>query len=146
MFGGKMEWLCKDCGARYENENDSCARRFEQLLALDHSHQEPWGSRHGLAFAVFALQHPSQYGASTRARSLELLERVFLRQEPIQFVIRELRARGRGREERSDAQPPPLVGPFAYTIADCGSFEAEDYVAHLEKWCRATLNNRQTSS
>jgi catechol 2,3-dioxygenase-like lactoylglutathione lyase family enzyme len=34
------------------------------LLALDHSRQEPWGSRHGVAFAAFALQHPARYATS----------------------------------------------------------------------------------
>jgi len=46
---------CPECGASYATEDDSCSARFERLLALDHSRQEPWGSRHGQAFAAFAL-------------------------------------------------------------------------------------------
>jgi hypothetical protein len=57
---------CPECGAMYSEERDSCAARFEELLALDHSRREPWGSRHGQAFAAFALQHPV-----TRAASLD---------------------------------------------------------------------------
>ena len=52
---------CDECGARYTEPGDSCQARFDQLLALDHSRQEPWGSRHGLAFAAFALQHPRRF-------------------------------------------------------------------------------------
>jgi hypothetical protein len=48
--------LCPECGATYSEEGDSCAARFDQLLALDHSRREPWGSRHGQAYAAFALQ------------------------------------------------------------------------------------------
>src|ERR1051326_7998235 len=50
---------CVECGAEYESDEDSCVARFDRLLALDHSRQEPWGSRHGQAFAAFALQHPA---------------------------------------------------------------------------------------
>lgn len=133
-----MQLICKDCGARYEDEGDSCATRFDQLLALDHSRKEPWGSRHGLAFAVFALQHPSQYGAATRARSFELIERVFLRNEPMHLVIRDFRDRS---SEMKSNELSAMVGPFSYTIADCGSFEAGVYVADLERWCRTTLSH-----
>lgn len=133
-----MESVCEDCGARYQSEGDSCAIRFDQLLALDHSQKEPWGSRHGLAFAVFALQHPSQYGEATRARSLELLERVFLRNEPIHFVIKEFRSLG---SDMTSGELPAKTGPFSYTIADCGSFEADDYVEQLDRWCRTTLSH-----
>jgi len=55
---------CPECGATYSEEGDSCAARFDQLLALDHSRREPWGSRHGQAFAAFALQHPVIHEAS----------------------------------------------------------------------------------
>src|SRR5690606_21562408 len=129
---------CEDCGAHYEDKEDSCAHRFGQLLALDHSRQEPWGSRHGLAFAVFALQHPCQYGAATRARGLELLERVFLRQEPTEYVLKALRARG------SDDEPtevPSATGPFTCTMVDCGSVEARAYAVCLEIWCRVTFHD-----
>ena len=66
-----MSATCNECGARYGNSTDSCVVRFDQLLALDHSRREPWGSRHGLAFAVFALQHPQRYPAGTRVRAHE---------------------------------------------------------------------------
>ena len=50
--------------------------RFELLLALDHSRAEPWGSRHGQAFAAFALQHPVRHAASLDV-AWELLYRVY---------------------------------------------------------------------
>src|SRR5205823_8749822 len=55
---------CAECGAMYIDEFDSCAARFETLLAVDHSRREPWGSRHGQAFAAFALQHPNTCSSS----------------------------------------------------------------------------------
>ena len=48
---------CPQCGGALASPDDSCASRFDTLLALDHSRQEPWGSRHASAFATFALQH-----------------------------------------------------------------------------------------
>ncbi len=55
---------CPECGAAYQAAGDSCGARFDALLALDHARREPWGSRHGLAFAAFALQHPAAHAAS----------------------------------------------------------------------------------
>ena len=67
---------CEECGAEYPEPADSCQARFDQLLALDHSRQEPWGSRHGLAFAAFALQHPRRFPAASVAQSRARVERV----------------------------------------------------------------------
>ena len=82
---------CDECGVTYTETDDSCARRFDQLLALDHSWREPWGSRHGLAFAVFALQHQSRYDARTAHRSLEMLTRFYLRGESMVSIVRDFR-------------------------------------------------------
>jgi len=35
---------CPQCGAIYQQTEDSCAERFPALLALDNSRQEPWGA------------------------------------------------------------------------------------------------------
>ncbi|MEC3978788.1 DUF5946 family protein [Amycolatopsis sp. H20-H5] len=37
----------------------TCETVFHQLLALDHSRQEPWGPLHGVAVGTYFLQHPS---------------------------------------------------------------------------------------
>lgn len=116
---------------------DSCAARFDRLLALDHSRQEPWGSRHGLAFAVFALQHPTRFPPDTATRALELLDRIFVRGEPMDQVLSEFRARGRATI--GGPSTLPAVHDFAVTIADLGDFAADHYVADLERWCRATV-------
>src|SRR5712664_2891954 len=51
-----MKLPCPQCGAVYPPPPTSCADQFAVLLALDHSRREPWGSRHGLAFAAYSLQ------------------------------------------------------------------------------------------
>jgi hypothetical protein len=50
---------CEQCGAFLGEPAVTCEERFANLLALDHSRQEPWGSRHGLAFSAYTLQHPA---------------------------------------------------------------------------------------
>ncbi len=131
---------CPDCGARYGDGGDSCARRFDELLALDHSHVEPWGSRHALAFGVYALQHPGAHNDSTRALARELLRRVYDEREPLARVVADFRARSISRTTPVDeADVPPRGGPFDVTIADLGAFDAESYPAALDRWATATL-------
>ena len=141
---------CHDCGANYTHSDDSCTARFDQLLALDHSWREPWGSRHGLAFAAFALQHPSRYDVATVARAHELLTRVIERGEPLGVAVRDFRARiasgqttGASAETPAEAAawtlPPRNSTAFATTIADLGEFAADGYAEQLESWCRAAL-------
>ncbi len=140
-----MESICEECGARYTKRADSCATRFDRLLALDHSRQEPWGSRHGLAFAVFALQHPARYPEGTRARSYELLARVIDGGQPLNTVLREFRT----RDARAEASDPPLHAhgrPFPVTIADLGEFDANAYIENLEHWCRATVSHLRSGA
>ena len=60
---------CEDCGASYAAPDVDCSMRFDELLALDHSRREPWGSRHGLAFCAFALQHPRTYDRDVLQRA-----------------------------------------------------------------------------
>lgn len=101
---------CEECGATYASAEESCASRFDELLALDHSRTEPWGSRHGLAFAAYAAQHPQRYGPASAAHGLATLRRTY----------------GEGE----------LLG---VTIADLGSFPAESYAADLDRWCRSVV-------
>lgn len=127
---------CPDCGAQYADAGDSCAVRFDALLALDHSRREPWGSRHALAFAAFALQHQARFPAASVERARTLLERVFVRGEPLAHVVREFRAAPR---DVPVAGRPPVVAGYGVTIADLGAFDAEGYAEALERWCRAAL-------
>ncbi|MBX3134025.1 MAG: hypothetical protein KF689_11660 [Gemmatimonadaceae bacterium] len=136
---------CDECGAEYPEPEDSCQARFDQLLALDHSRQEPWGSRHGLAFAALALQHPRRFPAASVAQSRALIERVVVAGEPLARVIAEFRAHPR------PAAPLPSArahGPtsFAVTIADLGSFAPDTYPAALERWARAALGAPSTGA
>lgn len=131
---------CPECGARYSADTDSCAVRFEQLLALDHSRQEPWGSRHGQAFAVFALQHPIRYAASLD-HAWEALCRIYVLRQPPADVFRSMRARDnqRSRSAHIPPRPPKPVRAHTTTIADLGEFPAGEYAAALDGWCRATI-------
>jgi hypothetical protein len=131
---------CPECGADYSRETDSCATRFEQLLALDHSRAEPWGSRHGQAFAAFALQHPARYGASLDVAWV-MLFRIYCQRETPAHVVATVRRAG-ARVDDDGHLPPrpehPLSQPVI-TIADLGEFAAPTYVQQLDDWCRATL-------
>jgi hypothetical protein len=121
---------------------EGCDARFEQLLALDHSRQEPWGPLHGLAFACFALQHPSQHITSTLERAWLMLHRIVVAGDKPSDVARGLR-----RAHGSDAswQGAPFPGREAHparfdvTITDLGDFPAERYAADAARWARATL-------
>lgn len=136
---------CPDCGARYAQPTDSCQGRFDTLLALDHSHREPWGSRHALAFATYALQHPSGHSRATRAYAHELLRRVAERGEPLAAVVADFRARQVKPSDAVDATAvPPMPAQYAVTIADLGDFAAETYVPALERWVAATIEGLQS--
>lgn len=134
---------CAECGARYTEPDDSCQARFDQLLALDHSRQEPWGSRHGLAFAAFALQHPQRFPAASVAQARELVQRVVVAGEPLAHVTAEFRTR-----PRAERLAPATTGPqrFAVTIADLGTFEAATYPDDLRRWARAALGAPDTGA
>jgi hypothetical protein len=131
---------CSECGASYEIQGDSCDARFNNLLALDHSRQEPWGSRHGIAFAVFALQHPGRFPEDTLNRTWQILHRVYVSGDEPARVI--------GASKRAQSVPlawnvPPVPaipsGSPAITIADLGEFEAAKYAGLLDAWARATM-------
>ena len=133
---------CASCGATYSVSGDDCNARFDALLALDHSRSEPWGSRHGLAFSAFALQHPDRYDPDVLQRAWLFLNAVYIRGSDRADVARALR---RGGRETPQWDVPPLPaerprGSFDLTIADLGSFAADAYAANLDRWCRATVS------
>ena len=135
---------CTDCGAAWQAGDDACAARFDRLLALDHSRREPWGSRHGIAFAVYALQHPTQFPAASRPAARQLLTAVYRHGEDAAWAVRQLRAAmaaSRGTRETPDLVVPHPRGGFAVTISALGEFDAERYVTALERWCVATLDD-----
>lgn len=127
---------------------EDCTTRFQALLALDHSRTEPWGSRHGLAFAAFTLQHPEDASRESLEQSWAMLWRVYVAGDDPEHVIRGLwRLRG---DVASDWDVPRLheeagqAGfelPYApsVTIADLGEFDAATYADRLDAWCRSTL-------
>lgn len=150
---------CAQCGASMQGE--SCDERFALLLALDHSRQEPWGSRHGLAFAVYTLQHPQHVDATVLQTCWTMLSRVYEAGDDRQDVVNGLRGAQRAKHgkgyERSNATrstawqgavfPSRRRAPQHYdiTIADLGDFEASSYPALLDAWCNATLRAWTTS-
>lgn len=130
---------CPECGARYAEGSDSCAERFNQLLALDHSRREPWGSRHGQAFAAFALQHPAQYAASLDTAWAALYRIYRLNERPLEVFTALRKPTGRAATASVPPRPPSSVRP-AITIADLKDFAPDTYAARLDEWCRATLH------
>ncbi|HWE84268.1 MAG TPA: DUF5946 family protein [Terracidiphilus sp.] len=132
---------CPECGASYEAADANCARRFEALLALDHSRNEPWGSRHGLAFSAYAIQHSDRFPPDVLERAWILLYKVYVNGEDYRRVTDALRRSGR-RNPDWELPPVPQSRPrphFAVTIADLGSFPSETYPQQLEDWCKASL-------
>jgi hypothetical protein len=131
---------CPECGATYSDAADSCGARFNALLSLDHSRQEPWGSRHGQAFAAFALQHPTQFAMSLNHAWIAL-HRIYVSGDRPLWVFDQL-MNNRDRVPRAwnvPTRPQRPVAPPAVTIADLGDFAAEAYAAGLDAWCHATL-------
>jgi hypothetical protein len=127
---------CPECGAQFASADDSCARRFEGLLALDHSRQEPWSSRHGIAFAAFVLQHPGRYPHSVDA-AWDILYRVYCLNEPAAMVLDNRRRNSMAAPRTSHLQTPPTW--FTVTIVDLGDFASDTYPELLDFWCRSTL-------
>lgn len=131
---------CPECGASYASDGDSCSTRFDQLLALDHSRQEPWGSRHGQAFSAFALQHAQRHSRSLDSAWQALYRIYVLNQQPI-AVYTDLRGTA-GRAPHTPSVPPRPESPaatFDVTIADLNDFSASSYAEQLDRWCRSAL-------
>lgn len=129
-------YVCDECGARYFARDVTCAIRFDELLALDHSHREPWGSRHGQAFAAFVLEHPRAHAKSLDA-AWDTLYRIYCLNESPASVIASRRRDPIGKP--SVPRPDRQRLPFAVTIADLGGFEPDTYPAALDAWCRGAL-------
>jgi hypothetical protein len=139
-----MKDPCPQCGAVFADPARSCAERFDTLLALDHSHAQPWGSRHGLAFATFAMQHPAGRTVDQLGACWVMLYRVWIDGENRAKLAAAMRTR-QGRSPAEWGVPPlpavPAAGTrYAVTIAELGDFDAPDYPQRLEAWGRATLS------
>lgn len=130
---------CDQCGAEYEDESESCSARFDRLLALDHSRQEPWGSRHGQAFAAFALQHPTTYATSLDQAWLALY-RIYVAGEVPARVFAALRAR-HAFEQDAPLRPAERAKLPTITVAHLEDFAANTYPERLDAWCRASLES-----
>ena len=133
---------CPQCGATFEDPAMDCRSQFAALLALDHSRQEPWGSRHGLVFAAFQLQHPEGLTAEALERCWIALWRVYVAGDDRGHVLAGLRRAVHVRA--AEWGVPPLrvreAGTrYAATIADLGDLGAEGYAEAVDRWCRAAL-------
>jgi hypothetical protein len=106
-------------------------------LALDHSRQEPWGSRHGQAFAAFALQHPTTY-ASSLDQAWRALYRIYIAGDAPEHVFAALRAR-RSFDADTPQRPAHRVEMPTLTIAHLADFAGDTYPQRLDAWCRASL-------
>jgi hypothetical protein len=131
---------CPDCGAAYTIVADSCGARFNTLLSLDHARQEPWGSRHGQAFAAFSLQHPREFSTSLD-RAWAALYRIYVAGDRPGWVFEQLMNDPRALPAEWSVplrSAQPIAIP-SVTIADLGDFEAATYPSRLDAWCRAAL-------
>lgn len=151
---------CPQCGAKFR-DGETCADRFNTLLALDHSRQEPWGSRHGLAFAVYTLQHSFNIPRATLENCWLMMSRVYEHGDDTAAVVQGIRQSYRGRhdatyskanrdlaEKWNGTELPVRTSPpnhFAITIADLADFSAGSYPSMLDAWCTATMNSWNTN-
>lgn len=128
-----QSWTCPECRAVYATADDGCATRFETLLALDHTRREPWGSRHGQAFAAYALQHPTRLHASLD-HAWAALHRIYVDGERPSRVFSLLATRRDAvtRDWGTPPRPTQPVAPPAVTIADLGDFAAAHYPERLD--------------
>ena len=138
-----MSKSCAQCGAVFADQSQSCEEQFDKLLALDHSRVQPWGSRHGLAFSTFALQHPVGRTETQLTACWVMLYRVWMKGDNRAKLAAAMRERQSRPPAEWDVPPLPPVPPagtrYAVTIADLGEFDADTYVRKLEEWGRATL-------
>lgn len=138
-----MSSPCPQCGAIFADDSQTCEEQFDKLLALDHSHVQPWGSRHGLAFSTFALQHPQGRSDGQLTACWIMLYRVWVKGDNRAKLAAAMRERQNRPPAEWDVPPLPKVPPtgtrFAVTIADLGDFDADTYVRKIEDWGRATL-------
>lgn len=136
---------CPDCGATYATPGVDCQARFHALLALDHSRREPWGPLHGLAFAAFALQHPSIHDRATAVRAWIGLWRVVHGGDDVRRVFTALRRVAPAVPEDWGVPPlpaaPPAGGAYRVTIADLGDFDAASYAERALDWARAAVEH-----
>jgi hypothetical protein len=150
---------CLECGAPVSPR--SCDDLFRELLALDHSRQEPWGPLHGIAVACFFLQHSSRLSAAVRALHWALLD-AYLRgglaaAAPMTERVRQLNSHRRGgRAPRAGDYPgaPPFPGGvpprhYGTTIADValdGTFPAAGYDERVRSWATDTMSAWQAAT
>jgi len=138
-----MSAPCPQCGAIFADASKDCEGEFDKLLALDHSRVQPWGSRHGLAFSTFALQHPKGRSAAQLAACWIMLYRVWVKGDNRAKLAASMRSRQDMTPEEWGIPPvPPTPGAgakYAVTIADLEGFDADTYPQKLESWGRATL-------
>lgn len=99
---------CPECGAPVSLR--SCDDLFQELLALDHSRQAPWGPLHGIVVACFFLQHPSRRPAAARPFYWALLH-AYLRDGPAAAAPITERIRKLNSHRRGGRAPRPGIIP-----------------------------------
>lgn len=138
-----MSTPCPQCGALLADATASCEEQFDELLALDHSRVQPWGSRHGLAFSTFAMQHPDGRTVAQLTACWIMLYRVWIESDNRAKLAASMRSRQDLPPSEWGVPPLPAVPAagtrYAVTIAELGEFDSETYAKKLEEWGRATL-------
>jgi hypothetical protein len=150
---------CSECGGPASPR--SCDDLFQELLALDHSRQAPWGPLHAIAVACFLLQHSSRLPGAARSVYWAMLH-AYLRgglaaAAPMTERVRQLNSHRRGGRtpqpgDYPGAPPFPDTEPprnYATTIADValdGSFPAAGHEDRVRSWAADTTSAWQAAS
>lgn len=133
---------CDECGFESLPNGDRCTERWHLLLALDHSHERPWGPLHGLAFATWTLQHPRSADPRSVERAWGVMDALFVRQIPPPTLFQSMRDARGNLLPGWNAPALPATAPkhFSMTIAALGDFDAAQYEANVWAWARATFD------
>ena len=134
---------CPECGLAAADEESTCLGRWHRLLALDHSHERPWGPLHGVAFATYTLQHPDSVPRASVERSWLLLHRLLEHGDDREWLFKAIRQTPAPSLDEWNVPPLPAVPPhhFTRTIAALGDFDAASYESRLLDWARHTLDD-----
>jgi hypothetical protein len=149
---------CPECGSPVSPW--SCDDLFQELLALDHSRQAPWGPLHGVAVACFFLQHSSRLPGAARPVYWALLHAYLhgglAAAALMTDRVRQLNSHRRGgRAPQAGDYPgaPPFPGTapprnYGTTIADValdGAFPAAGYEERVRSWASHTIGAWQAA-
>jgi hypothetical protein len=142
---------CEECGADLPNDQ-TCAGRFEALLASDFGGVAEAFDVHGLTVLTYQLQHPSGVKPWYPTLGYDLMRRIFGQGENWRDVLAELRQnqsslahwKRSGRTVSPEIVTHPVPGER--TIADIDPAAPAGHADRVLAWARSVAEHRCGSS